>query len=68
MVRVLEYAAERDAEHVGDPECHTVLSKTGTPIDRRRRRLAHRHRRQARIPCSLSVNRQAVCCPDVVCP
>jgi transposase len=24
MVRVLEYAAERDAEHVGDPECHTV--------------------------------------------
>jgi len=24
MIRVLEYVAERDAEHVGDPECHTV--------------------------------------------
>jgi hypothetical protein len=35
------------------------LSKTETPMDRRGRRLADRHRRQARIPCSLSVNRPA---------
>jgi len=27
MIRVLEYVAERDAEHVGDPECHTVGSR-----------------------------------------
>ena len=32
------------------------------------RRLAGRHRRRARIPCSLSVNRQAVRCPDVARP